>query len=1472
MKLRIYGLIAIMLFSMVSLLTPKNACARELKSPTVNLITSHTRNQKQVVVPTNPFKATRRIPKIGGSSRVNSSGSNIFAMRISPQPLGLIDINYDGTETLKWEGDSYWFPTTGFIYDGKIYGISAMFIYGNMYVSRMDYTIASGEITYTEEVDNNPAHAAITAVYDPLLDEAYAYTYTEMIDGYVFNKLDPATFTFTPISNDIDQNDICLSMAYDEKRDRIVGLTSDSRLVVVDTKTGKGETLSKLPLSLAFYSTAMTYSPIDDAYVCQVIEKNMESSLLKIDATTYSMERTHVWPEEDIHQFMIMFSEDDVFSSEAPSSPSLQNMEVNGAALEGKMTVTMPDTYLDGKLIDGMMELRVFLDDQDYDKKTGLKAGETVTIPIEEMQEGRHVFSLRAVTDGKESPVLKIKRYFGYDTPLAPSNVVLEGNMAKWDAVTSGVENGYVEKVKYEVWLNGEKQGETANTSMEIELPQAFTTNEVTVYAISHGKVSSGTSSRPIAGGVLSLGTAIYPEEVEWPAFTVVDGDNDGNTWKYTSGYGISYRPEEETASTADEWVITPAYEIIGKGYRHILSFNADVDMYNPARIEILQGAHPEREYMKSVGIINLEKEFYGNVEHYFVPQSDGKCYIAFRLLDPVTIDICNIMLDDTEVPVTAPDDVTDLIVTPDPMGLEKAEVSFTLPERTIEGMPVKGKIPVIIRSDKETVETSALPGKRISVSLQVPEGLSRVTVEIKGGGTVHSDEFYAGVDMPAAPDNISYVVSEDNMTVTINWDKPTKGVHGGYIDPESITYEISLFDDDEGYIILEENYSDTTITHRLYDDAPQRAWYYYITAGNSRGLSEEYVNIPVAMGTPYTLPMEDYMQMGGKIGPLTTTGSEEYKGDWTISNPFFYDNDAGELEDFVVVGKNDSGEIPTKGSLILPKFNPDCAERIVSYMKFFFGDNTPDVALYALTSGGDKVPVLDIKAKDMKKGYQTVTAILPESINNNRWVQIAIEPRYEKENQSLIFVSYSIFGAYSHDAAVVSVDGSRNIYLGEDSRFDVTLRNDGFEDLEIPGCELEVRASNKQIAKATILSTPEMKTLKPGEHARFRFGVKVDNPANIGGAEVVARITSLDKNEANDEMLIGVSILAGDNPVVTDLNAVINDNGTIGLSWSTPEVKDKVEGFENCDPYLITPTLEDFTNIDGDGMYTTGYAFPYHTPSNNPTGWIIWDRETVENAPYNNNYLPFAGDRMLVALCPDFGDQADDWLISPRIAGGSEISFMMSAAMAGLKENLQIMVSEKSDNPKDFILLKEVSYSSENWKSFSIKLPETAKYFAIRYTSVSGCGILLDELSYVPALAKAVYTGYDIIRNGDVIAENVSPDCKYTDTNSNGKTDVYRVCPVYVLDGVTKRGLPSNEAVPGISGVSGVDSSKVKVIAAEGRIIVLNAMGRHLEVFTANGTVICDTECESDEISLPVASGVNLVSVDGDVRKVMVK
>lgn len=1470
MKLKIYSLLAVMLSSILCMWSDSHeASARKSKRPTVDLISGHIKTQKPAVVSTQPFKTISRIPRMTMPSRVNASGSTIMAMRISPQPVSLIEFNYDGNETVQWEGSEYWFPTTGFIYEGKIYGISALFVYGTMYVSRIDYDIASGEISYIEEVDQNPAHAAISTAYDPNLGEAYAYTYTEELDGYVFNRLDPATFTFTPLNNDVTKKDICLAMTYDEKRDAIVGITSDSRLVMLDTKTGLGKTLAYLPVSLAFFNLSMMYSPVDDAYVLQAIEDTLESSIVKIDASSYSVERTHTWPEEEIRQYTVMFSPDEVFASSAPKAPTLGNVEVDGPALSGTMTLEMPSASIDGNPLTGSMDLLVRIDGEDYVKKQNLNPGSVAEISLEEMGEGLRVITARVAIGENESPVLKLKQFFGYDVPAAPANVRLKGNVAQWDAVTQGVDGGYVDNLKYEVWLNGERCGDTTETHMALELPEDFTFNEIQVYAISHDKKSQAGKSSIIPGGLVSLGTTIHPEENEWPAFTVIDGNNDDNTWKYDDWYGIYYRPDVST--DADDWVITPAYKITDCGMTHVLSFNADVDSEHSARIEILVGSQPTKEAMKSTGIVTLKERFCDTVLSYLIPPSDGPCYIALRLLDPASVDISDITLDYTGIPVTAPQNVTDIEVTPDAMGEEKAEVAFTLPLTTIAGNPLEGPVGVSVSSDVETVETSGLPGERVEVTLRVPEGMTRVSIQTEGGMEIHSDEFYAGVDTAVAPDDIDYVVSEDNMEVTITWAAPTEGVHGGYIEPASLYYEISVYSDEEGWIMLDDDVNATTFTYRLPAGAPQRAWYYSITPCNMAGLSEESINVPVAMGTPYTLPMNDYMSMGGKYEPLMSAGGDEYQGGWTFSRPEWYEEDAAEVDDYIVIGVNGNG-YPTKGSMILPKFNPNCGERIMSYFNFFFGEKTPDVILYAISSKGDKKAVLDIKAKEMQKGYRTVVATLPDEINGCSWAQIAIEPQYDGSDQCLIFVSYSIFGAYSNDGAVKNIEGSRNLYLGEDTLFDVTLSNDGYEDLEVPDCVADVRVGGKVIAEGILMTQPEKTVLSPGESVSVGFKFNIDNPVYIGGADLVARIVTPDKNQANDEMKIGVSVSAGNHPVVTDLIAKQIENGHILLSWSQPTVADQSEGFENCDPFLLTPSLGEFTNIDGDGEYTIGYCFPYHIPENNPTGWIIWDRSSVENAPYNNNYLPFSGERMVVAVSPDFSVTADDWLISPCVASGSEVSFMMAAAMAGVKEELQVMVSEGGNEREDFTLLEKFRYASEDWDSFSVQLPDNAKYFALRYTSTDGCCLFIDDITYTPALANALYTGYDILRNGALIAENVAPECAYTDEENKGTDDLYRVRPVYMLDGNTEHGLLSNEACADQSGISGVYSSDIKVFATKGHVAILNAMDRQVEILTPDGMVIFSGKTGSDEALLAAPSGIVLVKIDGILRKVMVK
>ena len=84
--------------------------------------------------------------------------------------------------------------------------------------------------------------------------------------------------------------------------------------------------------------------------------------------------------------------------------------------------------------------------------------------------------------------------------------------------------------------------------------------------------------------------------------YTIIDANNDGTTWGYSSMSGnVTYNWSMTNA--ADEWLITPAIHLLaGKCYTFTVkarSFTATM----PERIEVMMGTEPTAEAMQTVVI-----------------------------------------------------------------------------------------------------------------------------------------------------------------------------------------------------------------------------------------------------------------------------------------------------------------------------------------------------------------------------------------------------------------------------------------------------------------------------------------------------------------------------------------------------------------------------------------------------------------------------------------------------------------------------------------------------------------------------------------------------------------------------------------------------------------------------------------------------------------------------------------------------
>lgn len=84
----------------------------------------------------------------------------------------------------------------------------------------------------------------------------------------------------------------------------------------------------------------------------------------------------------------------------------------------------------------------------------------------------------------------------------------------------------------------------------------------------------------------------------------------------------------------------------------------------------------------------------------------------------------------------------------------------------------------------------------------------------------------------------------------------------------------------------------------------------------------------------------------------------------------------------------------------------------------------------------------------------------------------------------------------------------------------------------------------------------------------------------------------------------------------------------------------------------------------------------------------------------------------------------------------------------------------------------------------------------------------MLDDIRYVPAAESPVLEGYDIYRDGSLIAENVKAPGSYSDSFKAEHSTCYNIKPVVRHNGALTRGLISNTAYVGQSGITEIEDT----------------------------------------------------------------
>lgn len=147
-----------------------------------------------------------------------------------------------------------------------------------------------------------------------------------------------------------------------------------------------------------------------------------------------------------------------------------------------------------------------------------------------------------------------------------------------------------------------------------------------------------------------------------------------------------------------------------------------------------------------------------------------------------------------------APGCVNNLSVTlTSPLSADAA-VSFTLPSETYMGSPLTGEVTwTVTANGNKLAEGKGRGGEAVSRTVSLPAGEVNIAVACSneaGEGPSEKKQVWVGDDYPLAPGDVILKVDEKTGTFTLTWKRPEAGEHGGYINPDNLTYTVTRMPD----------------------------------------------------------------------------------------------------------------------------------------------------------------------------------------------------------------------------------------------------------------------------------------------------------------------------------------------------------------------------------------------------------------------------------------------------------------------------------------------------------------------------------------------------------------------------------------------------------------------------------------------------------------------------------------------------
>lgn len=724
----------------------------------------------------------------------------------------------------------------------------------------------------------------------------------------------------------------------------------------------------------------------------------------------------------------------------------------------------------------------------------------------------------------------------------------------------------------------------------------------------------------------------------------------------------------------------------------------------------------------------------------------------------------------------------------------------------------------------------------------------------------------FCGYAVPAPVNDLAIAASADNMSATITWTAPTEGAGSGYFDPSELVYIIYYVDQDaQKYIALDET-TELTYTTDPIESTTLQGYTYAVTAYNLGGESD-MVSKTVVLGTPYTAPFIENLTDG-------TISTQPWNISTTAYTTAAIISDGSELG--VDVTSDDGGMF-----VIFDNSSVSGGSTTLQVPKMTLKDLNAPILTFAMFHYDDEGS-LSVSVSTDEQNY---TELFNKNLRDDQgWVEYEIDLSAYKSvpwtsinftgtvtDLSCIFIDYiRVENSWERNASINKLEAPSKLAAGEERTFNVKVVNKGTEPV-VP--EVYFSIDGSQIS-TDILD----EALVKGESATvtFKYTPTVEQIGKTIEAQVEVRISGTEDQDPNDNtasatVLVTQPLL----PVITDLTGTADAAlQNINLTWTEPEILPlaTLDDIESYEPFA-TEALGEYVLIDGDGLektYTiTNTSFPH---AGEAMSFIVWTPSEIGLT--TQNFMPYSGDKCLVSFAsvPSSGQGNDDWLISPEIVGGTELSFFAMSADTSYPEEFEVLYSTTTQDRGAFVVLSTETEETGSWTKFTYTLPSDAKYFAIRNIGYDKFALLIDDLSYVKASTSTItLMGYNVYLNGTCITESPIAETSYNYTSDSPASELtFNVTAVYDEGESLMSNTMTFSSVS--ANISGTKIPDVKVYGVKGAIRIESSEEHAISIYSIDGRLLHLLESVDSHIDIPANPGIYVVNVDNKATKIQVK